>query len=102
VGCGEIKDVMIRPGSLAVAMVIHVSELCNPILVCIIEGSHSKGSTVGNCKGTRGHLEKYHATLSTQQDNKLYAEHQMHLSEIHFQQWLQGQTELNYKEYHCM
>jgi hypothetical protein len=42
---------MIRPGSLAVAMVIHVSEPCNPILVCIREGLPSRGSTVCNCKG---------------------------------------------------
>jgi hypothetical protein len=45
---------MIRPGSLAVATVIHVSELCNPILVCIREGLHSRGSTIGNCKGLNG------------------------------------------------
>jgi hypothetical protein len=38
---------MIRPGGLAVAMVVHVLELCNPILVCIGEGSGIRGSTIG-------------------------------------------------------
>jgi hypothetical protein len=45
---------MIRPGSLAVAMVIHILELCNLILVCIREGLQSRGSIVGNCKGVKG------------------------------------------------
>ena len=45
---------MIRPGSLAVAMVIHVLELCNPILVCIRERLHIRGSAIGNCKGVKG------------------------------------------------
>jgi hypothetical protein len=51
VGWGEIKDVMIRPGGLAAAMVINVSELSNLILVCIREGSGIRGSDIGNCKG---------------------------------------------------
>jgi hypothetical protein len=45
---------MIRPGGLAVAMVIHVLELCNPILVRIREGSHIIGSAIGNGKGVNG------------------------------------------------
>jgi hypothetical protein len=45
---------MMRPGGLAAAMVIHVSELSNPILVCIREGSRIRGSTIGNCKGVKG------------------------------------------------
>jgi hypothetical protein len=45
---------MIRPGSLAVATFIHVSELCNLILVCIREGSHIGGSTISNGKGVKG------------------------------------------------
>ena len=49
---------MIRPGSLAVAMVIHVSELSNPILVCIREGSCIIGSTVSNLKGVKGNCKE--------------------------------------------
>jgi hypothetical protein len=46
---------MIRPGGLAVAMVIHVSELCNPILACITERLHMGGSAIlGNGKGVKG------------------------------------------------
>jgi hypothetical protein len=45
---------VIRPGSLAVAIVIHVSELCNLILVCIREGSCIGGSIVANGKGVKG------------------------------------------------
>jgi hypothetical protein len=45
---------MIRPGGLAVAMVIHVLELCNLILVCIREGLNIGGSAVGNGKGVKG------------------------------------------------
>ena len=43
-GWGKIKDVVIRPGCLAVAMVIQFSELSNPI---IREGPHIVGSTLG-------------------------------------------------------
>jgi hypothetical protein len=45
---------VIRPGGLAVAMDIHISELCNPILVCIREGLHMRGSAIGNGKGVKG------------------------------------------------
>jgi hypothetical protein len=45
---------MIRPGNLAAAMVIHVLEMSNPILVCIREGSRIIGSTIGSCKGVKG------------------------------------------------
>jgi hypothetical protein len=33
---------------------MNVSELCNLILVCIREGSHIRGSNVGNGKGVKG------------------------------------------------
>ncbi len=42
---------MTRSGSLAAAMVIHVLEMSNLILVYIREGLHIIGSTIGNCKG---------------------------------------------------
>jgi hypothetical protein len=45
---------MIRPGSLAVVMVIHVLELCNPVLVYIREGSYIGCSAIGNSKGVKG------------------------------------------------
>ena len=45
---------MIRPVGLAVAMVIHVLELCNLILVCIREGLCIRGSAIGNGKGVKG------------------------------------------------
>jgi hypothetical protein len=44
---------VIRSGGLAVAMVIHVSELCNPILVWIREGLHIGGSAIFNCEGVK-------------------------------------------------
>jgi hypothetical protein len=55
-GWGKIKDVVIRPGSLAVATVIYVSQLCNPSLVCIREGLCSWDSAIGNGKGVKGNL----------------------------------------------
>ncbi len=45
---------MIRPGSLAVAIVIDVLELCNPILVCIRERLHIRGPAIGNSKSVKG------------------------------------------------
>jgi hypothetical protein len=53
VGWGEIKDVMIRSGHLAVKTVIHVSELSNLILVYIREGLHIGSSAVGNGEGVK-------------------------------------------------
>jgi hypothetical protein len=53
-GCSDIKDVMIRPGGSAVAMVIHVLELCNLILVFIWNRSRIGGCAIGNCKGVKG------------------------------------------------
>jgi hypothetical protein len=50
---------MISPGGLAVAMVIHVSELCNPILVCIREGLCIRGSAIGNGKGVKGDCSEH-------------------------------------------
>jgi hypothetical protein len=45
---------MIRPGSLAAAMVINVLEMSHLILVCIREGSPIGGSGAGNGKGVKG------------------------------------------------
>jgi hypothetical protein len=62
-GRGKIKDVVIRPGSLAVAMVIHVSELSNPILVCITrEGSCIISPAIDNQKEVKGNHKEciYH------------------------------------------
>jgi hypothetical protein len=49
---------VIRQGGLAVAMVIHVLELSNPILVCIREGSRIIGSAIGNGKGVKGNCKE--------------------------------------------
>jgi hypothetical protein len=50
---------MIRPGSLAAAMVIHVLEMSNLIHVCIIEGLHIIGSAIGNLKGVKGNCKEW-------------------------------------------
>jgi hypothetical protein len=66
VGWGKIKDVMIGPGSLVAAMVIHVLEMSNPILVCIWEGSRITASAIiSNLKWMKGSCEEciYHARV---------------------------------------
>jgi hypothetical protein len=50
---------MIRPGGLAAAMVMHVSEMSNPILVCIREGMCIIGSTIGILKGVKGNCKEH-------------------------------------------
>jgi hypothetical protein len=45
---------VIRPGGLAVAIVIYVLEQCNLILVCIREGSCIVCAAIGNCEGVKG------------------------------------------------
>jgi hypothetical protein len=52
-GGGKIKDIVIRTGSLALAMVIHVLELCNLVCVSIWERLHMWGSAIGSCKGVK-------------------------------------------------
>jgi hypothetical protein len=55
VGWGKIKDVMIRPGSLAALTLIHDTEMSNLALVCIWEWSRITGSAVviwGEWRGT--------------------------------------------------
>jgi hypothetical protein len=44
---------VIRPGRLAVAKGIHVSELGNLILVCIREGTHTGDSAIVNGEGVK-------------------------------------------------
>jgi hypothetical protein len=44
---------MIRPGGLAAAMVIHVLEMSNLILVFIRERSHIGGSAIVNGEGVK-------------------------------------------------
>jgi hypothetical protein len=49
---------MIRPGGLTAAMVIHVLEMSDLILVCIGEGSCNTGYTISNLKGMKGNCKE--------------------------------------------